>query len=104
MIAMVEFETICLMVESNEELLFNNALCARVKELRVERGWIAEQMATALGIPVDRYRKYESRSPIPAYLMPKFCLHVDTDLDYLLTGKSKSSPRRGIVLTAKKRA
>ena len=79
------------MTEANEELLFNNALCQRVKELREQRGWIAQQMATALAIPVDRYRKYETRSPIPAYLMPRFCLIVDCDLDYLLTGRSRPS-------------
>jgi transcriptional regulator with XRE-family HTH domain len=89
------FGTICPMRETNEELLFNNALCERVKELREQRGWIAAQMATALGVPADRYRKYESRSPLPAYLMERFCLVVDCDLDYLLTGKSRptAAPR-----------
>jgi transcriptional regulator with XRE-family HTH domain len=78
------------MAESNEELIFNNALCERVKKLRLEKGWTAEQMATALAIPADRYRKYENRSPLPAYLMHRFCLIADCDLDYLLTGRSRS--------------
>lgn len=85
--------------ETNEELLFNNALCARVKQFREEKGWTAAQMATALGIPADRYRKYETRSPIPAYLMERFCLIVDCDLENLLFGK----PRRRADRTAESR-
>jgi transcriptional regulator with XRE-family HTH domain len=86
------------MSDSNRELLFNTELCERVSTLRRERGWTAEQMATALGVPPDRYRKYEKRSPLPAYLMVSFCLVVDCDLDYLLTG------RKRVVTTAKPQA
>lgn len=71
----------------SDEAMFNESLCARVHELRNERGWTAAQMATALGVPPERYRKYEYRSPIPAYLMERFALIVGCDLDYLLTGK-----------------
>lgn len=84
------------MATENEELLFNNALCARVKQLREERGWIAAQMATALGIPPDRYRKYETRSPLPAYLMERFCFHAGCSLDELVTGalRKRSVPAK----------
>lgn len=74
---------------SNEEAMFNEALCARVHRLRNERGWTSEQMATALGIPPERYRKYEYRSPMPSYLMERFALIVGCDIPYLLTGKGK---------------
>ena len=73
----------------NEELVFNDAYCQRVRDLRDERGWTAAQMATALGIPPDRYRKYEYRSPLPPYLVERFCLIVGCDIDYLLTGRSR---------------
>lgn len=76
------------MATSNEEALFNEAFTSRTQELRKERGWTAEQMATALGVPPDRYRKYEYRSPLPAYLMERFALIVGCDLDYFLTGKT----------------
>ena len=76
------------MATDNRELAFNQDFTARVQELRKDRGWTAEQMATALGVPADRYRKYEYRSPLPAYLMERFALIVGCDLDYLLTGKS----------------
>lgn len=76
------------MPTSNEEAMFNESLCARVHALRNERGWTSQQMATALGVPPERYRKYEYRSPIPAYLMERFALIVGCDLEYLLTGKA----------------
>lgn len=73
---------------------FNEALCARVKQLRDERGWTQEQMATALGIPYDRYRKYEYRTPIPHYLIEQFAGITGRDVEYVLTGKS-TARRRG---------
>ncbi len=76
------------MSDSSDEMLFNNAYCQRVRDLRVARGWSAEQMATALGIPPDRYRKYETRSPMPAYLVERFGLIVDRDVQFVLTGKA----------------
>ena len=91
------------MPTSNEEAMFNEALCARTHELRNERGWTAQQMATALGVPPDRYRKYEYRSPMPAYLMERFALIVGCDLDYLLLGKS-NKPRTAAPDREKRRA
>lgn len=72
---------------ANDQLEFENSFCARVKELRIAKGWTAEQMANVLGIPADRYRKYESRSPLPQYLIPRFALVVDRPAEYVLTGK-----------------
>lgn len=74
---------------TNDEFIFNNAYCSRVKQLRQERGWTAEQMAVALGVPPDRYRKYETRSPLPAYLIERFALIVGRDIAYVLTGHSE---------------
>ena len=71
----------------SEEAAFNEALCARTHALRNARGWTAQQMATALGLPSDRYRKYEYRSPLPHYLVERFALIVGRDVEYILTGK-----------------
>lgn len=71
-----------------DEAAFNEALCARVHSLRNERGWTSAQMATALGVPPDRYRKYEYRSPLPSYLFERFALIVGCDIDFLITGKA----------------
>ena len=78
------------MTDENVESLFNAAYQARVREAREARKWTAEQMATALGIPADRYRKYETRSPLPAYLIERFCLIAGVDLHWLLTGRASS--------------
>lgn len=78
------------MVQS--ELQFNTRFRERVKRLREERGWTAEEMAMALDIPAERYRKYESRSPMPHYLLVRFALIVGRDVEYILTGKLP--PRR----------
>lgn len=69
------------------EAEFNEALCARVRCLRKARDWTASQMATALGISVDRYRKYEYRTPLPHFLIERFALIVGRDIDYVLTGR-----------------
>lgn len=73
---------------SNEELQFNEALVARTHRLRNERGWTAEQMATALGVPAERYRKYEYRTPMPHYLIERFALIVGRDIEYILLGRT----------------
>lgn len=83
------------MKSGNLEADFNAALCRRIRQLREERRMTQEQMATALGIPTDRYRKYEVRSPLPQYLLPRFALIVGCDLHFLLTGK----PFPGTVLS-----
>lgn len=78
------------------EAEFNEALCARVKRLREEHeDWSQEQMATALGLPYDRYRKYEYRTPLPSYLFEQFSNIVGRDIEYLVTGKS-SARRRNV--------
>lgn len=71
----------------NEQARFDDALCTRVHRLRKERGWTAAQMATALGVPAERYRKWEYRSPMPHYLIERFALIVGREIEYVLTGK-----------------
>jgi DNA-binding XRE family transcriptional regulator len=80
------------MTDANDELLFNQSYCARIRDLRTQRGWTAEQMATALGVPPDRYRKYEVRSPMPIYLVERFALIVGQDVHYVVTGKTERRP------------
>jgi transcriptional regulator with XRE-family HTH domain len=84
------------MKEENDERAFNEALRVRLKALRDGKGWTAEEMADALGIPPERYRKYESRSPVPQYLIPRIALIMDKSIEFVLTGKDKKpslSPR-----------
>lgn len=77
------------MAKENEETLFNRGFFDRVRWAREKKmGWTAEQMATALGIPAERYRKYEKRTPLPPYLIQKFALITNVSIDFLLTGKN----------------
>jgi transcriptional regulator with XRE-family HTH domain len=76
------------MADADREMRFNAEFTARVRAWRDERGWTADQMATALGVPPDRYRKYESRSPLPAYLIEPFALICEREVSELVTGRS----------------
>lgn len=78
-----------MMTLTNEQFLFDEALCARVQELRDGKGWTQDQMALALGIPAERYKKYENRSAMPQYLIPKFAQIVDRSIEYVMTGKER---------------
>jgi hypothetical protein len=76
------------MAGMSREQEFNEKLVARTHRLRKERGWTAEQMATALGIPADRYRKYEYRTPLPHYLIEQFAVIVGRDIEFILLGRT----------------
>lgn len=75
-------------MSATHEASFNEAYCLRVKTLREKRGFTAEKMAIALGIPADRYRKYEVRSPMPAYLIEQFSIIAETNIEFVLTGRA----------------
>ena len=92
------------MPTNSDEAAFNDAYCARVQRLRQDRGWTQDQMATALGVPVDRYRKYEVRSPLPHYLVEQFSLLVDREIVFVLTGKEPPRFAQPNGNTSKKRA
>lgn len=80
-----------------DEAQFNDELCARVQRLRLEREWTQQQMAAAIGLPHERYKKYETRSPMPAYLIPRFAQIVDRSVAFVLTGREENfarGPRR----------
>lgn len=76
-----------LVMSFDSETAFNQAYCRRVKDLRRAKGWTQQQMATALGLPLDRYKKYEDRSPMPPYLVERFALVVGRSIAYVMTGK-----------------
>lgn len=86
------------------EFVFNNAYCARVKDARKAKGWSAETMASALGVPAERYRKYENRSPLPPYLIERFCLVCGLEVHYLVTGKRAPTAMPLIEAQTKRRA
>lgn len=53
---------------------FEQRFIQRTRAVR-ERAFATQaQMAIALGIPAERYKKYEQRTPLPHSLIPRFCL------------------------------
>jgi len=80
-------------MSESEEFIFNNDYCGRVKRFREETNMSAADMADLLDIPAERYRKYENRSPMPVYLIAKFCRIVGCDLEHLILGKPRDRIR-----------
>jgi len=77
-----------------KEKAFNAEFSARTKAARVSRGWSQSEMAGFLDIPLERYKKYENRSPMPVFLIPRFVALTNCDLHFLMTGRVSSSPRK----------
>ena len=69
------------MLQENEYKTFNASFCRKTKELRQRTGMSAASMASLLGIPMERYVKYENRSPIPHYLIRRFIAITDSSFD-----------------------
>ncbi|NOZ19690.1 MAG: helix-turn-helix transcriptional regulator [Planctomycetes bacterium] len=83
---------------------FNNAVCKRTKELRVElcgkRG--RSQLAKMLGISPSTYHYYERGRVLPADLLVKLCDLANANIEWLLLGSgAKYSSKKG---GAKKKA
>lgn len=66
---------------------FEEMFIARTKALRMHTGMTAQEMATALGIPFERYKKYETRTPLPHALVERFALVVRVPIDFVMTGR-----------------
>lgn len=73
---------------------FNKEFAGRVRELRAASGLTQLQMADALGIGFEAYRKYEVNIMMPHRLLHQFALICRTDLHYLITGRSKDRAAR----------
>ena len=80
------------MAVDNPELDFNSSFIRRVKEARETMGWTQAFMADSLGIPFERYKKYEQRSLLPHYLVATFCELTGSEIHYLMTGERRSPP------------
>lgn len=63
---------------------FNGALARRLKDLRGKR--TQAEMAAALDLPTERYKKYETRSPLPAYLVPRLAKVTGHSMAYVIAG------------------
>lgn len=73
------------MSETEEKLAF----IGRVKRARMARYDTQKPMCTILGIDQGTYKQYETRTPLPHRLIPKFCAATGVDMEWLLTGEGK---------------
>lgn len=69
------------------EAAHTNGLRERLRKARDGVNLTQEQMATALGVSLHAYRKYELRSPLPPHLFEPFSIITHVDLYWLVTGK-----------------
>lgn len=70
---------------------FIAAFIKRTRQLRKARGLTQAKMAIAMGLSVDAYRKYETRSPMPVHLLERFSIITGRGIEFIVTGK----PERG---------
>lgn len=71
---------------------YEQRLRERVADLRKKRNWGQAEMAKALGLEMDTYKKYENRSPMPVYFVPRFAELVESTVEYVLTGEGEERP------------
>lgn len=71
---------------------FDAVYIARTKEARKASPLSQEEVATALGIKQDRYKNYETKTPLPLYMLEQFCIIVREDPYYIMFGKRRERP------------
>lgn len=67
---------------------YDAAFRERLIAIRESLKWTQADMAQALGISLDRYKKYEIRSKFPPYLYEKLALVTHRELYYIVTGRN----------------
>ena len=66
---------------------FVEMFIARTKALRMATGMTSQEMATALNIPHERYKKYENRTALPHELIEQFALIARVPVAFVMTGR-----------------
>lgn len=85
-----------LRMDGTSETTFVENFRRRTKELRMNRGFTQKDVADFLGIDLEAYKKYENRSILPAFLMPRFCKLVGCELiDLFRPPMYPPAPERG---------
>lgn len=75
-------------MEKASEKVYHDAFRQRLKALRQELQWSQPQMATALGMPLENYKKYEARSKFPPHYYERLSLVCHKSLEFIVTGRS----------------
>lgn len=66
---------------------YRKMLRLRTKEARLARGWSQAEIANFLGIDVEAYKKYETRTPLPHHLVEQFCTLTGIEIGFYMTGR-----------------
>jgi DNA-binding XRE family transcriptional regulator len=76
--------TMCPMGRGTAPTKFKNEFAERLKAARIAAGYATQQeFATALGVPLERYKKWESgRTPMPHQYIPDACELTGQDANY----------------------
>ena len=69
---------------------FNRRFCERVRTLRHANNMTQAAMASALGITSSAYEKYETRSPLPHWLISRFIEVTGVNIDELFVSDKSS--------------
>lgn len=92
------------MHEAQSAAEFNRLFRQRVQRVRIQSDHTQKEVARRIGVAEETYKKYETRSVMPVYLIPRFANAVGCDIAYLFTGQGESRMRdvrrRGPRLTA----
>lgn len=70
---------------------FKQEFIRRTKQARETVTKDRDEMGTRLGVEKDTYAKYEYRTLLPHYLIPKLCEETKTGPWYLLTGEPEET-------------
>lgn len=71
---------------------FNKLFCMRTKEIRERTNRSPKDVADFLRIKPDTYLRYETRSPLPHYLIPPFCKLFEIQVDMLMRVEETARP------------
>ncbi len=75
---------------------YNRLFVARTRQAREYAGMTRAEVATMLGIKAPTYHKYENRTPLPHYLIERFCVLVRCNVEWLVTGQGRRyTPKQG---------
>lgn len=67
---------------------YHAAFRERLIATRNRLEWTQAKMASALGIELENYKKYERRSKFPLHLIEQLALVTHSEIDFIVTGRN----------------
>lgn len=74
---------------------FKRGFLERTRMIRDSADYTQVSMATALGVDRETYKQYETRTPLPHDLIPRFLELTGHDPWFLLTGRPQREAPKG---------